>query len=66
MLIVLFCFFFSGFKLSNKTFSTLVMRFANRKGEIEFGDFILCAIKLKTMLGKRTFLVYEYMSVFNT
>ncbi|CAG2230262.1 CAPNN [Mytilus edulis] len=41
----------SGFKLSNRTFSTLVMRFSNKAGEIEFSDFMLCAIKLKTMLG---------------
>ena len=41
----------SGFKLSNRTFSTLVMRFSNKSGEIEFSDFMLCAIKLKTMLA---------------
>ncbi|CAG2199415.1 CAPNN [Mytilus edulis] len=41
----------SGFKLSNRTFSTLVMRFSNKAGEIEFSDFMLCAIKLKTMLA---------------
>lgn len=41
----------SGFKLSNRTFSTLVMRFSDKAGEIEFSDFMLCAIKLKTMLA---------------
>lgn len=41
----------SGFKLSNRVFSTLVMRFSNKSGEVEFSDFILCAIKLKTMLS---------------
>ena len=48
-----------GFKLSNRTFSTLVMRFSNKSGEVEFSDFMLCAIKLKTMLGKSIFVVLK-------
>ena len=41
-----------GFRLSNRTFSALVMRYSSKNGNIEFGDFILCAIRMKTMLGK--------------
>lgn len=41
----------SGFKLSNRTFSALVMRYSNKEGILEFGDFIVCAIRLKTMLA---------------
>ncbi|XP_067942211.1 calpain-9-like isoform X1 [Watersipora subatra] len=39
----------SGFTLSNATFRCLVLRFANQKGEIEFDDFVLCAVRLKSM-----------------
>lgn len=41
-----------GFRLSNRTFSALVMRYSSKDGNVEFGDFILCAIRMKTMLGK--------------
>ncbi|XP_062596934.1 calpain-B-like isoform X4 [Saccostrea cucullata] len=41
----------SGFRLSNRTFSALVMRYSSKDGQIEFGDFILCAIRMKTMLA---------------
>nr|XP_022333321.1 calpain-B-like isoform X16 [Crassostrea virginica] len=41
----------SGFRLSNRTFSALVMRYSSKNGNIEFGDFILCAIRMKTMLA---------------
>jgi Ca2+-binding EF-hand superfamily protein len=38
-----------GISLSNKAFQSLVMRFSNKKGEIEFDDFVLCTIRLKTV-----------------
>lgn len=41
----------SGFRLSNRTFSALVMRYSSKDGNVEFGDFILCAIRMKTMLA---------------
>lgn len=41
----------SGFKLSNTTFQALVMRYSNKAGFIAFGDFVLCAIRLKSMLA---------------
>ncbi|ESO90128.1 hypothetical protein LOTGIDRAFT_124076 [Lottia gigantea] len=41
-----------GFKLSNGTFHSVVMRYSNREGLIDFGDFVVCAIRLKTMLSK--------------
>lgn len=44
-----------GFRLSNRTFSALVMRYSSKDGNVEFGDFILCAIRMKTMLGENTF-----------
>ena len=45
--------FYSGFRLSNRTLQSLVMRYSNRDGQVEFGDFIVCAVRLKTMLSKQ-------------
>ncbi|KAL8619657.1 hypothetical protein ACOMHN_019712 [Nucella lapillus] len=39
-----------GFRLSNRTLQSLVMRFSNQEGKVDFGDFIVCAVRLKTML----------------
>ncbi|KAH3856527.1 hypothetical protein DPMN_099117 [Dreissena polymorpha] len=41
----------AGFRLSNRALSAIILRFSNKKGEIEFDDFVLCAIRLKTMIG---------------
>ncbi|XP_021353793.1 calpain-A-like isoform X4 [Mizuhopecten yessoensis] len=41
----------SGFRLSNRSLSALVLRYSNKESQIEFGDFILAAIRLKTMLS---------------
>ncbi|XP_052269936.1 calpain-A-like isoform X3 [Dreissena polymorpha] len=41
----------SGFRLSNRALSAIILRFSNKKGEIEFDDFVLCAIRLKTMIA---------------
>lgn len=41
----------SGFRLSNRSLSSLIMRYSDQKGEIEFDDFVLCAIRLKTMIA---------------
>ncbi|XP_041353027.1 calpain-A-like isoform X3 [Gigantopelta aegis] len=40
-----------GFHVSNQTLRSLVMRYSNKEGQIEFGDFIMCAVRLKTMLS---------------
>ncbi|XP_067682786.1 calpain-9-like isoform X2 [Haliotis asinina] len=40
-----------GFRLSNLTARSVVMRYSNKEEQIEFGDFIMCAIRLKTMLS---------------
>jgi len=39
-----------GFRISNKCFRSLVMRYSDKEGQVNFGDFILCSIRLKTML----------------
>jgi hypothetical protein len=44
----------AGFRLSNRSLQSLVMRYSNREGQIDFGDFICCAVRLKTMLSTYT------------
>ncbi|XP_064600052.1 calpain-9-like isoform X2 [Liolophura sinensis] len=39
-----------GFSLSNNTLKALVMRYSKRDGNIDFGDFVACAVRLKTMI----------------
>ncbi|GAB1607463.1 calpain-9-like isoform X4 [Argonauta hians] len=40
----------AGFRLSNSNLQALVMRYSNQNGSISFVDFIVCAIRLKSML----------------
>lgn len=42
----------SGYKLSNHVLNALVHRYGSRDGQIAFDDFIMCAVKIKTMIGK--------------
>lgn len=42
----------AGYKLNNHILNILMHRYGSRKSEIEFDDFIMCAVKLKTMIGK--------------
>lgn len=41
----------SGFKLNNRVLNALVHRYGTRETLIEFDDFVMCAAKLKAMLG---------------
>ena len=41
----------AGFLVSNSTFKCLVMRYSDQQGQVHFDDFILCAVRLKTMFG---------------
>ncbi|XP_069118058.1 calpain-B-like isoform X2 [Argopecten irradians] len=43
----------SGFRLSNRSLNALVLRYSNNEGQIEFGDFIVAAIRLKTILSSK-------------
>ncbi|XP_056638161.1 calpain-A-like isoform X2 [Diorhabda sublineata] len=40
----------AGFRLNNKILNILMHRYGNRNGEMDFEDFMMCAIKLKTMI----------------
>lgn len=41
----------AGYKLNTKVLNVLMHRYGNRKGQIHFDDFMMCAVKLKTMIG---------------
>lgn len=45
----------AGYKLNTKVLNVLMHRYGNRKAEIHFDDFMMCAVKLKTMMGELNF-----------
>ncbi|XP_023248416.1 calpain-A isoform X3 [Copidosoma floridanum] len=42
----------AGYRLNNRVLNILVHRYGTKKGLISFDDYIMCAVKLKTMIGK--------------
>ena len=42
----------AGYKLNNHICNALVLRYGDKEGQVSFDDFILCSVKLKTMMGK--------------
>lgn len=42
----------AGYRLNNRVLNVIMHRYGNKNGEIQFEDFMLCAIKLKTMMGR--------------
>ena len=42
---------FSGYKVSNATFSSLVVRYTDKTGAVKFDDFVACLVKLKSLCG---------------
>ncbi|XP_050311774.1 calpain-A-like isoform X2 [Anthonomus grandis grandis] len=40
----------AGYRLNHKVLSALMHRYGNKAGEIQFDDFMMCAIKVKTMM----------------
>jgi calpain len=40
----------AGYTLNNHTLNILMHRYGNKDAEIEFDDFIMCAVKLKIMI----------------
>lgn len=49
----------AGYRLNNRVLNVIMHRYGNKNGEIQFDDFMLCAIKLKTMMG--SFLINKYV-----
>jgi len=44
-----------GYRLNYHVLNALVLRYGNRQGTLAFDDFIMCAIKMKSMIGTVTF-----------
>jgi len=44
---------FAGITVSNSTFNSLVLRYSQRDGKINFDDYIQCIARLCAMFGMR-------------
>lgn len=42
----------AGYTLNNHILSALMLRYGDQDGNISFDDFVMCSVKLKTLLGK--------------
>lgn len=42
----------AGYLLNKRALNVLMHRYGNRNGEIQFDDFLMCAVKVKTMIGE--------------
>jgi len=42
----------AGYHVNNKVIESLVLRYGDKDGSLYFDDFIMCAVKLKCMMGK--------------
>lgn len=42
----------AGYRLNNHILNILVHRYGNKDGMISFDDYIMCAVRLKTMIGQ--------------
>lgn len=52
----------AGFKLNNRVLTALTHRYSSRDGTISVVDFIMCAAKIKTMIGKFNYFAVEKFS----
>lgn len=43
----------AGYRLNNAVLNILMHRYGNKSGNMDFDDFVMCAVKLKSMMGKR-------------
>ncbi|XP_025836402.1 calpain-B [Agrilus planipennis] len=42
----------AGYRLNNHVLNIIMHRYGNKRSELHFDDFIMCAVRLKTMLDK--------------
>lgn len=45
----------AGYRLNNHILNILVHRYGTKEGLIHFDDFVMCAVRMKTMIGKNDF-----------
>ena len=55
-----FCsaFYIPGLNMSGRVYESLLVRYGNREGNIDFRDFIACMVRLKTMVGEYAKIIY--------
>lgn len=51
----------AGYRLNNHILNILVHRYGSKDGMITFDDYIMCAVRLKTMLGERGDITVEWL-----
>lgn len=51
----------AGYKLNNRILNALAHRYSSRDGMVAFDDFIMCSVKIKTMMGKLNILNLKWM-----
>lgn len=52
----------SGYKVSNRVLNALAHRYGTHNNNIAFDDFIMCAVKIRTMIGKIfSFKIFHYI-----
>lgn len=53
----------AGYKLNSKVLNILMHRYGNSSGQLDFDDFMMCSVKLKTMIGKENSGILKYFSL---
>lgn len=43
----------AGYKLNNRVLNALAHRYSSRDGMLDYDDFVMCAVKIKTMMGTK-------------
>ena len=56
----------AGYRLNRRVLTDLVLRYGNREGTLGFDDFIMCAIKLKIMIGICYELIYRQCYMYSS
>lgn len=55
----------AGYRLNNHILNILVHRYGTKDDMITFDDFIMCAVRLKTMIGKSSHVFYQFNLIKN-
>jgi len=54
----------AGYRLNNHILNILFHRYGSKEGRITFDDYIMCAVRLKTMIGEQNFFYTFIYSVY--
>jgi len=54
--------FLKGYNVNNKVLESLALRYGNEKGQVMFDDFIMCAVKIKCMIGMGHFIYKKFIT----